>query len=394
MIRPLFLITSFVICLILPAATFAQTSAQSQQLAEKLVNNVLQAKPNDVVVISTDTTHMPLVEQLVTSLRRVGAYAITDIGTNNMGRLYFKRVPSRFDSQQPMDLIRLASIANALVTIDYAYDPSILRGVAPSRINAQNQAFTAYQQYVLKRNIPNIDIGNGIMPSAGTAATYGVPEAALSTMFWNGVNADYSQIKRDAQRMSAMASGAHTVHITASNGTNFTFRTVSGGVTMNTGTISAEDRRKGGAAMAKQLPAGDVYVYPAPGLARGVLVLGTAPFLTENVVGMRIRFSNGKMASMSASSGGDAVKAQYNIGSAGRDQFSWADFGVNRSMSVPAGNWGAGPSMAAGFVTVGMGSSLSQGGSNRSSFFFGSNVPNATVTVDGRPVITNGRLDF
>ncbi len=82
----------------------------------------------------------------------------------------------------------------------------------------------------------------------------------------------------------------------------------------------------------------------------------------------------------------------YSAGGAGRDQFAYIDFGTNRSMRVPAGQWGPGPSMAARYMTLSIGSNLGFGGTDRSAFAFASNAPNATVTVNGKSLIENGTL--
>jgi hypothetical protein len=48
--------------------------------------------------------------------------------------------------------------------------------------------------------------------------------------------------------------------------------------------------------------------------------------------------------------------------------------------------------MPAGMITLGTGYDLFMGGSDASSFSFASNIPQATVTVDGKPIIAQGRL--
>jgi hypothetical protein len=48
--------------------------------------------------------------------------------------------------------------------------------------------------------------------------------------------------------------------------------------------------------------------------------------------------------------------------------------------------------MVAGYVTAGLGNNLPQGGSDRSSLALSSNIPDATVTVDGKTIIAAGRL--
>jgi hypothetical protein len=55
-----------------------------------------------------------------------------------------------------------------------------------------------------------------------------------------------------------------------------------------------------------------------------------------------------------------------------------------------SGMWASGPSMAAGYVTLGLGSNSGFGGTNGSSFAFSSNAPNAMVSVGGNAVVIDG----
>lgn len=187
------LLLSVLFC-VAPAAVRAQTESQNQQFANALVGNVLHAKTGDIVVIYADSSHMPLVEHIVTQLRKVGAHAIADIGSNRETKMYFQNVPKRFDSQPPNDAVELARIATSIVTIDYPNDPSVFDGVPATRVTETNKAFLPYVTYILKHNKPIVTVGNGLMPSAPTAQQFGVSLAQLSTLFWSGVNADYAQI--------------------------------------------------------------------------------------------------------------------------------------------------------------------------------------------------------
>jgi len=276
---------------------------------------------------------------------------------------------------------------------DAPADPSIVAGVPPSRLAAMANSANATTTYLLKKNVPQVDIGNGLMPSAATAQQFGVSEAVLSTVFWGGVNADYDRLRSDGASLSSALRASHRVHVSAANGSDFTFAVAPKGGQVNDGTVSAADRVRGGPAVDKQLPAGDVYVLPVAGSAKGTIVLGDFKFNGQLVSGLTLRFSNGTMTSMNAKSGLATIKKYYATGGADRDKFAWLDIGVNRTMHVPASRlWGAGPSMAAGYLTIGTGNNLFFGGSLHSPFAPTSNVPNATVMLDGKAIVTNGAL--
>ena len=376
----------------LSSSAGAQTGNQLDQLADKIVNTVLQAKANQLIVINADPSNMSLVEALNTSLREVGAFAIVDMGSNREATLYFQRVSSRFDSQPPKDFLTLARIADAIVNIQFPADPSAVKGVPAARLNETGRAFNAYTDYILKRSIPTISVGNGLMPSAATAKSFGATEEQLSTIFWRGLDTNYSTLHRDGVAMFGAVTRAHSVHVTSPGGTNFTFRALATAGLINDGVISTADRTKGGPAVQKQLPAGDVYFVPVPGTASGTIAYGPLQFNGVDVSGMKVTFKNGAITSMHATTGGSEVAKFYASSGTGRNQFGWIDFGVNRAMSLPPARWAYGPSMAAGYITAGLGNNLAFGGTNRSAFGFASNIPSGTVTVDGKTVIASGKL--
>lgn len=379
------------LCAVVPGAS--QSAQSNQQFSTKLVHQLLGVRPGNVVVISADPTHIGMAEDIATSVAAVGAFPIVAYGSNRMNRMYFDRVPARFDSLTPTAQLRLASIADELVTIDFPFDPSVVAGVPASRIAALATAGKGVTSYVLKRNIPSIDIGNGILPSEATAKQWGVSLDVLSALFWSGLNADYTQIRRDATAVATMMAGAQSVHVTSPNGTDLRFALTGHAAELNDGIISGADRARGGVAVQKQLPARDVYFLPKLGSANGTLVFGASRLNGVLVSGLTLHIADGKVTSMSAQTGMDAVNKFYQAADAGRDAFAFVDVGTNRSMHVPAtGTWGPGPSMAAGYVTMGIGSNLGFGGSDRSSFAFSSNVPNATVTVGGKGLVSGGTL--
>ena len=331
------------------------SEAQNQQFADKLVQQLLGVRQGNIVVIVADPTHLALTEDIATSVSALGAFPIVALGSNRMNRLYWDRVPARFDSEVPKGGLRLLGIADETVAIDFPFDPSVNQGVPAGRIAAVTDAGNTLTAYTLKHSIPGIDIGNGILPSAQTAEQYGVAQSVLSALFWSGLDADYSQIHRDASALAANASGAR-VHVTAPNGTDLTLSLQARPAELNDGIISAADRARGGTAVQKQLPAGDVYFLPQAASARGTIVFGDTRVNGTLVSGLTVHLVAGKITSMTAKSGMATVNKLYNVGGAGRDQFASIDFGTNRSMRVPAGQWGPGPSMAAGYITLAIGS--------------------------------------
>jgi leucyl aminopeptidase (aminopeptidase T) len=385
------LLTLAVLATALPAA--AQTTGQNQQFADVLATQLLGVKAGQVVVITADPTHADLAEDISTSISAAGASPMIVMFGNRLSRLYYERVPARYDSVPPKALLKTYAFADALILIDTPFDPSVLAGVPPSRTAAQGTASAPLNDLVLKRNLPTFDIGNGVLPSSGTAAQWGVSVATLSSVFYGGLNVDYAQLHDDARAVASTLSAKRKLHITSPNGTDLRLTVTGAPADLNDGTISAADRARGGAALEKQLPAGDVYFLPVPGSASGKLVFGDTRVNGTLVSGLTLRFVNGKATAMTAKSGLDAVMKFYAVGGTGRDRLGFIDIGTNRAMHVSStAQWGAGPSMAAGFVTIGIGANYALGGDDRSTFGFSSNVPTPSVTAGGTAVVNAGSL--
>ncbi|MBV8204038.1 MAG: aminopeptidase, partial [Candidatus Eremiobacteraeota bacterium] len=232
---------------------------------------------------------------------------------------------------------------------------------------------------------------NGLYPSKYTAQQYGITLAQLSDLFWNGVNADPAAIQASGESIrSSLGSGA-VVHVTAPNGTDVTFRAAQQTVVINNGTISSAARKKGGAALNVSLPAGDVTFVPTAGSAKGTVVFGPVYVNSTKVTGLTLHLAAGKLSSWTASSGRGAIDGYYKAAGGGKDEFTFADIGTNPNIHFIRGS-ALNASMASGMVSLGVGNNLSIGGTNSALFGAGGYIPDATVTIGGKTLVSRGRL--
>lgn len=139
------------------------------------------------------------------------------------------------------------------------------------------------------------------------------------------------------------------------------------------------------------LPAGDLFIIPVPGTAKGKVVFDNTFWGKDDLKGFTAAFSAGKLASMTSSSDMTKVNAAYAAGGDGRDAFSVVDLGVNDAAKDIPGSLMLAP-FAAGAVTLGWGGDVGYGGSNASPFSFSGTQPGSTVTIDGKTIIANGTI--
>jgi hypothetical protein len=242
-----------------------------------------------------------------------------------------------------------------------------------------------------KRGVRSVWLGSGLYPSAERAEQVGVSRRDLAEILYGGLNVDYEQLQRTGEALRQVVAAGNEVHVTAPNGTDLRVGVAGRPVFVSDGIISAEDRRRGGPATSVWLPAGEVYLIPAPGSAEGVLVVDEDVYGGKRVEGLRLEFKKGKVASITAKSGLEAFKAEYDAAGRGKDVLSVLDFGINPGLKLPPDKpihaW-----TRAGMVTVVVGDNAWAGGDINMGFALFTHLASATAEVDGSAIVRDGKL--
>ena len=160
---------------------------------------------------------------------------------------------------------------------------------------------------------------------------------------------------------------------------------------ISAGALTEQQAQQGGAALLTWLPAGEFQIAGVPGSAEGKVVIDKTLWRGQIVRALALVFSRGKLTSMTAASGLAPLKADYDAGGSGKDLFGLIDIGLNPGINVPLAT-GAVVWPQAGAVTVVLGNDLFAGGSNNSDFAYAGQLGGASVTVDDKVVVENGRL--
>ena len=360
-----------------------------RSVAEKVVTGSARVKEGDVVLLNGTVADLPLLEDLSIEIQKLGASPLVTVASSRLTRRSYEEVPAKFDAVTPEGFQKLAGIVDVFIGTE-SFEPTTLKGVAPERIAARGKAAAPIGELMQKRGVRRVFLGNGLYPSAGNAEQFEVSRGDLADMLYGGVDVDYAQLQQTGEQVRQTVAAGKEVRITAPNGTDLKAKIGGRPVYVSDGVISPEDQRRGGPATSVWLPAGEVYVVPVPGTAEGVLVAQEF-YQGTPVDELRLEFKAGKVASMSAKSGLEALKAQYDASGAGKELLSVIDVGINSGLKVPADKpihaWSR-----AGMVTVGVGNNTWAGGDNQVPFGMAPFLSNATVTVDGKVLIQDGKL--
>ncbi|HKU63169.1 MAG TPA: aminopeptidase [Gemmatimonadales bacterium] len=359
-------------------------------VAEKVVGQVAGVQAGEVVWLIGRNEDLPLLEDLAVEVQKRGASPLLTVSTERLRRRLYDEVPAQYDSVPPQANLGLAGVVDVVIGTESG-ERGTLEGVSPARIEARSRADGPVLALMRKRGVRSVWLGSGLYPSAERAEQYGVSRRELADMLYDGLNVDYDQLQQTGEAIRAVVAAGNEVHVTAPNGTDLRMRVAGRPVNVSDGIISAEDRRRGGPATTVWLPAGEVYLIPAPGSAEGVLVTEQDVYGGQRVEGLRLEFKRGKVVSMTAKAGLEAFKAEYDAAGRGKDVLSVLDFGINPGLKLPPGkpihSW-----TRAGMVTVVVGDNAWAGGDINMGFGLFTHLANGTVEVDSQAVIRDGKL--
>ena len=374
--------------------TVVQAGAVAVDRHDGVAKNLAQAgliKPGDRVLVAGSVRDAALLEDLAIETMKLGGQPLIAIGSDKLARRSYDDVPASYDSAPSTLGMAVANMFDVQIAVDVGESDSALAGVPAARIAARAKAGLPVSQAFLKRNVRLVSLGNGLYPTAQTASRLGVPMATLAEMFWRATAVAPEVIRAKGDSVRGVLAGAKAVTVSAANGTQITFSTDAARGFVSDGAISPDKMKQGGAAAQTWLPAGELLIPVVPGSAEGKLVVDKYIYQGSVISGLTMVFSKGKLTSMTATSGIDALKAAYDASSGGKDLLSYLDLGLNRDVKLPL-NSGRIVWMAAGAVTLGTGDNTGWGGTNVSDFGLALPLAGATVSIDGKPVIENGVL--
>jgi len=366
-------------------------SAETEALAQKLVNQCANIREGEFVMITGGIRDLELLENIVIHVGKLGAYPILTIGSDRMNRRWVTEVPEKYDSRVPESDLKLFGFITTVINVDYSEAIGLFADIPVERFAARAKAYEPVNDLISKRNVKGVNLGNGLYPTEASAKQFGLTLKELSDLFWKGVNVDYKKLEATGKSVQSILESGKEVQLTNPNGTDLKMRIEKRPVLVSDGVLTADDLKKGFAASQVYLPAGEAYLSPVPGTAEGKVVIDRQFYQDKEILGLTMIFKAGKLSSMTAKSGIEALKKMYDAADEGKDEFAFIDLGINPNVAIRPGSklvaW-----MPAGMVTVGIGNNVWAGGENKNPYSLASFLPGSTLKVDGKILVENGVL--
>ena len=380
----------------LGAFVFAGSAAKAQdyaELARRIVKASASVKPGDVVVVSGGKHDVALMEDLSIESAKAGGLVTMFLDSDKLERAIYTEVPEQYLEQQPTYFVEWLKHINVFIGLPGVEDPKATYGNVPAeRLAKANKAGQVITDALNASGVRLVFVG---YPSPSDAALNQLDFATYQKVFWDAVGADYQKISEQGKKLKQMLQGAKTVRVTSPSGTDFTFSVGRRPIFVDDG-IMTEEKAKSHLALTRfvSLPSGSVFFAPIETSANGKVVVPKDRCQYKPMTGESFEFKQGHLENFKAEQGAQCFAEFMAPYSGPKDVFSFFQIGLNPAAQVMENPGDYRPSYAAGLVYIGTGDNQLMGGSNKVKGGGGWSAPivNATVTIDGKTVVQDGKL--
>ena len=345
------------------------------------------------MVISGGKHTIPLMEALAIEAQKAGGIVTMLLNSDKVIRSRNADVDEKYLAQEPRYFGEWLKQVDVWISLPDASDIKALdAGVSATRLAKIDKS----DQYI----IPMLDGMkvrgvNLIYPTEERGKSFCLDGATYVNMIWQAMGADYKQISAQGNALRKMLQGAKTVHVTSPSGTDLQFSVGNRPIFLDDGTLPPDKARsKRFLDRNVSLPSGALFFAPVETSAAGKVVVPRAQCRFEAINDISFTFRSGRMEDFKAGQNANCFTELKSASRGATDQFSGINISLNPAWPIHEENGAAYYPSTAGLVFVNIGDNQMLGGNNKAEGTFGFAFPivGATVEIDSKVVIKDGRL--
>ena len=357
-------------------------------IARKVVKDCLQVKEDEQVLIQTWDHTLDISDSLSLEVLKAGAVPFVSLFTQGSFLDYVTKVPEKYYGKPQRALLSMLDEVDAQVVLYGPKDPKVLTMAPGERFSKAFDSGKPVMEKTRERKIRTANLPVGYITSE-RALNYGFDLSKWRSNHDRAIDVDMQKMKALGNRLSSALHNASKVHVSHSNGTNLTFAIQDRAVHVRDGIIDQEDVSRGD--FSESLPSGNVLVAPVESSAEGTLIFDTPQALMGKMLkGLKMNFQNGRLKSFDAKENLDSFANMYRGASGDKDRLGSFSIGINPNAQF-IGMIGA-DDLALGGVTIGIGGNKDFGGKNDTTFGYAQTLAKATVEIDGKPLLKEGKV--
>jgi aminopeptidase len=357
-----------------------------EQMAKTLVNESLKIKKEDVVVVSTYQHTIDLANAVAMECFKKGADVLMTLDTDDVFYGHLKVLSKANLKATSAHCLGLAEYTNVNIFIGGPEDPGPMKTIPSDKFSALFEGEVAHYEKSRKKGIRSAYLPYGTV-TPQRAKVYGYSYNAWRKNEENALKASPKKMAEFGKKLSTRLKKAKKVRITSKQGTDLTFRLGKRPVYVYDGILDAEDIKKGNNFVS--LPSGEVGLAPLESSTEGTVVFDVPQASAGKLVkNLKWTFKKGKLTSFKASANVGALKDFYDNAHGDKNKLGYFGFGINPN-AKPGFLMNA---IANGVVTLSIGGNVGMGGKNKSDYEASACMAKATVELDGKAILKDGKF--
>ena len=363
-------------------STFRLTvSDRLRRVARKVLDNALPVRDGDVVVFYAGVENLDLAYALAGECEVRGVETVVLSRGDYISRVKLEEAPLECFARVPKALPALVEVADWFVLFrGSAFDVSFLQRPELRRRLMEIRRVSRWSvddliQLCLERKTHLVAF---LDPNLQQAQALGKSYAEVREMFLDSLDIDYDALTELGERIIDTVSGADEIRLTCPHGSDLRLR-VGDRRWMN------DDGKPEPGQYLHNLPVGEVFVAPLEDSAYGVVYPTTLP--GSLIDGVRIEFRGPEKAVITAERGEELLRARLERATGNPCCIAEFAFGTNPCADILLAT-----EKAYGTCHVAIGQNTWLGGENECSIHWDFLIDRPTVTVDGEPILRDGRF--
>ena len=357
------------------------------RISQNIVHQSLRIKENDVVQIIASRHMLDLADEVTIESRKAGAETSTIFWSEPVWYWSLAELPLEWLRGPSKTDLALLDVVTAVVNLEGVADPKPMAKISSERWAANSEGADHWYRKYMERKPRTATLAlTNVTPQRARA--YGFSYPAWKRNIESSLKADYSKISATGKKLQNLFDNSlQEVHVTASNGTDLSFRLAGRKSVMDDGIIDDSDLASG--SFETTLPAGLINIAPDEQTANGNVVFDLpVPQRGKLIGGLAWHFRNGQLTKFVAAKNSEMVLPIWEGSTGEKSRFGSFGIGFNYAAKVGFLN----SAIASGAVTLGIGENKILGGKNESTFGFQGTLRRSTVVIDGQTVVSEGKL--
>ena len=355
-------------------------------IAKEIVENA-GIQPGEVVVVNGGQHNVPLLEAIAMESNMKGAFTNVFFTTDEIERSLAHDVHYQYLSATPTYFGEWVKNIDVWIGLSSAENPQIIfKDALEVRMAALRKGG---QQLYDGFNKSKCRVYQVNYPTQQEAALAKMEFADYEKMMVGAMQADYSAIVTKAEALRNQLKSSKSIKVTSPDGTMLTLSVSGRPIYLGDGVVSKADvANKTLAGRLASLPDGRIFATGVETSANGKLVVPRAKCRYEPMTNVRFDVEGGKMLNISVGDGKECAEKILKE-TTGDKMFAGISIGLNPVLISNDDYW---PVSGAGVVYLSFGNNQLEGGKNTSAFSWSFPITNATVEIDGKVVVKDGKI--